>query len=301
MHVTELPTNSAPQKNTVSLPPPTYWEKLQENITSIGTQIRHIQAKDIPNGVCEGLVLSWTQSVLADDQGAFDKRIETLTTDPKEGWLFWGERYHNLGDAIRDARNMAKFTKQPLSKLDEDTQHLLEIPAFLDTIYLYYAPSLTELKDTLPIQSTQAISPYALPKALASSSPDESNHLSSQYTIHNLDHFSLVELLLSLCEDVSSIPNQQQVFKINSLDHTIALSIQDGKITLFDQNYLNTGGSTYTEFEEDEIDSLAIEILSRFHQTKNNNNLLCALEKISLQRNATTRNTESVADQVSSQ
>ncbi|PJE79401.1 hypothetical protein CI610_01623 [invertebrate metagenome] len=264
----------------------TRYDLLAENIESIGLTLEHITKEHIGDGMCEGLTSAWIQAILSDDVTTFNQRMEILTRDPAQGWMFWGQHFNSLDDPVKEAREKSRNNRLPLDQQDPDTQTLLEIPAFLDTIWLYLSPLETPvIEDRGLPQDIIATSPFGLPKKLEHIDPDTHEVLpltSPMNTSMSGNRNEITATLESFMQEMDEIlpEDHPRIIKIDSPRHTIAVWFNDETLTIFDQNNLSEDNSTTIEFDRNDLTEAADFITRALKFDSTFKNDTCMLEAI---------------------
>ena len=207
---------------------------LNENLEEIARQFNGDEAAklfDFSAGCCFGLTSNYILYETLGQQDEFDSILSTLSQNPEKGWVFWGQYYPNLADAIAEAQVEVKLSPKTT---DQDTRLLLLLRPFCESLLLFQNPNNTVLRSTIPFQDANTAAQF-----LASEHLEEDAVLkSTPYYIAGLK----LEGLEKLCLHIGSTISEQQperFFHISSGGHIIAMKVTRQGYEIFDQNITN--------------------------------------------------------------
>ncbi|MCP3940100.1 MAG: ankyrin repeat domain-containing protein [Desulfobacteraceae bacterium] len=200
-------------------------------------------------GLCFGLAFMWGQAVLAQDEKTFIKRLDLLTdhypilTDDYESKM--------LSQIINDVRQKVKQRKH----LSQKEELYLSIIPFFDGIIMYHKPQLTSIYQDradhkLHSQHGENSSRYVINDTIAKIRNGISTPITKCFDrpfVGTRKEYNTI--INSLVESV----NQLEVpffVHLGSENHSVALSILNKKILVFDANAMSVN-AYYYPYQED--------------------------------------------------
>ena len=203
-----------------------------------------IPAETISRGLCFGMVTSFARAIFSRDLYTLVYRLKLLST--REPWIFIGNKYNSLSDAIEGAYKFYKRYKQAFFKPTSRPEHiyesfrlacpdgyfLIELRAWIENLLLSNMPHLTPISDFLPKQSMIKQFNFLASNTMLSREIHKNENKELLYATHDwpvplqkkhLRHFLsiLVSGFYTLCTG----------------EHIFAIKIENEQLFIFDQNY----------------------------------------------------------------
>ncbi len=207
---------------------------LNSNLGKIAQQFNGDDAAklfDFSDGCCFGLTSNYILFETLGEQERFDKILSTLSQNPQLGWVFWGEYYPNLAEAIEEAQNEVR--RNPRTT-DPDTLLLIQLRPFCEALLLFQSPETTALASSFSFQDTNAAAQLITPE-----------NIDSDDTLQSTPYYSVglkpegFERLLSNIGGSVSKGQPDRLFHISSGGHIIVLKVSSQGYEIFDQNIVN--------------------------------------------------------------
>ena len=221
---------------------------LVDNIELLKKQLYPDLDYNVQEGVCFGLVSSFINAIFSNNLTTFAQRLKILSQPPKQGWLFFGQHYDNLEDAIHDAytqyqkfiqaQKKTHLTHEQLYNQFEqecpDGFQLMELRAWLDLLFVSQASEeLRSSNDFIPSQQDidnfqhfNFIGSNALLKAVQKKE--------GKQPIFITKHWPVPLLKEHLATIFNNLPNG--TYTISTPKHILAFKKEANQVLLFDQN-----------------------------------------------------------------
>ena len=186
---------------------------------------------DFSDGCCFGITSNYILFETLDEQERFEEILSTLSQDPEMGWVFWGQYYSNLADAIATAQDMLR--KKPKTS-DPDTLLLIQLRPFCESLLLFQSPEDTTSGSLIPFQYADAAAQLVASESLE----DDAILQSTPYYTAGLKPGGVKRLLLNIRATVGE-QQPERLFHIASGGHIIALKVSNQGYVIIDQNIDN--------------------------------------------------------------